>query len=134
MAGSVRKTLVVPVATGVRLGVDTECLLWAQALGTPTWFKQVGKAKSPGTGWFKPGTRALLVGSAAPPGAALTRVSGEGRGHVAAREERVASSQPPEDRTAAGLQGNSSRAGQADGDGSSDGRANDLPRDWMTRL
>ena len=28
VAGSLRKTLVVPVATGVRLGVDTVCLLW----------------------------------------------------------------------------------------------------------
>lgn len=59
--------------------------------------------KGLGTGFEPPGTRALSVGSAAPLGAALTRVSGEGRGHVAATEERVASSQPPEDRTAAGL-------------------------------
>ena len=84
--------------------------------------------KSLGSGFEAPGTRALSVGSAAPLDAALTRVSGEGRGHVAAREERVASSQPPEDRTTAGLQGKSSRAGQADHDGSSDGRANDRPR------
>jgi hypothetical protein len=58
--------------------------------------------KSPGTRSEPPGTRALLVGSAPPPGAALTRVSGEGRGHMAAKEERVAYSQPPEDRTATG--------------------------------
>ena len=63
MAGLLSKTTVVPVATGVRLGVDTECLLW----GASPWERRpadnkLAKEKEPRyQGVNYPGTRALLI-------------------------------------------------------------------------
>ena len=102
-------------------GLTRGCLHGRKPLERRLGTNRSARRKSPGTGSETSVTRALLVGSAAPPGAALTRVSGEGRGHMAAKEERVAYSQPPEDRTATAC-GESSRAGQADDDGSQDRR------------
>jgi hypothetical protein len=42
------KTTVVPVATGVRLGIDTSCVsCGAQAPGNVDLFKQIGRRKEP---------------------------------------------------------------------------------------
>ena len=50
MTGLLSKTTVVPVATGVRLGIDTSCVsCGAQAPGNVDLLEQVGKGKSPGT-------------------------------------------------------------------------------------
>ena len=59
-------------------GLTRGCLHGRKPLERRPARNSSARRKSPGTGSETSVTRALLVGSAAPPGAALTRVSGEG--------------------------------------------------------